>query len=397
MPLKPKRIRSALFLLVVALLAFVLWFTIFRHVEHVETATVNRGNLELSVTALGNLRPRNYVDVGAQASGAIRRLHVQAGARVNKGDLLVEIDPAVQQAKVDADRASLASLHAQLAQAHAERVLAAQRAARQQQMMSDGATRLEDVQTAQANLDVAVARINDLHAQINGATSTLKGDEAQLGYTRIYAPITGTVVSLDAREGQTLNATYQTPLIMRIADLSHMTVWTQVSEADIGHVKAGMPVYFTTLGGQTDTGPRRWHGTVRQVLPAPPTPLDKSGADTSQQSPTGSTGKVVLYTVLVDVDNDDGVLMPEMTAQVFFIIASAKNVLLAPMTPLVPVNAQAGVFTANVLVDGKPVERKVRIGLRDRLDGEVLDGLKQGDALITSVSTVRAGAGRFQW
>jgi macrolide-specific efflux system membrane fusion protein len=84
--------------------------------------------------------------------------------------------------------------------------------------------------------------------------------------------MSGTVVAVDARVGQTLNAQQQTPLILRIAKLSPMTVWAEVSEADIGHVKPGMTAYFTTLSG----GKRRWTSTVRQILPIPPKPLDET-------------------------------------------------------------------------------------------------------------------------
>jgi len=131
-------------------------------------------------------------------------------------------------------------------------------------MASEGSTRDEDLQTAYAALRAARATIGELRAQIDGAQATLKGDEAQLGYTKIYAPMSGTIVTADAREGQTLNATYQTPTILRIADLSTMTIWTQVSEADVLKVRPGMAVYFTTLGASE----RRWTSKVRQILPA---------------------------------------------------------------------------------------------------------------------------------
>lgn len=158
------------------------------------------------MTALGTLQPRRYVDVGAQASGQIRRIHVEAGAQVKEGDLLVEIDPATQQAKLDATRYSIANLQAQLQEQHAQNRLAQQKFQRQQRLAAGGATRDEDVQTAQAELDATQARINMFKAQISQAQATLRVDQAELGYTRIYAPISGTVVAVDAREGQTSTA-----------------------------------------------------------------------------------------------------------------------------------------------------------------------------------------------
>ena len=185
---------------------------------------------------------------------------------VRQGQLLVEIDPSTQQAKLDAGRYSIENLKAQLAEQRAQYQLATQQYQRQRDLAAAGATREEDLQTAQAQLNVTQARIDMYQAQIRQAQASLRSDEAELGYTRIYAPMSGTVVAVDAREGQTLNAQQQTPLILRIAKLSPMTVWAQVSEADIGKVQPGMSAYFTTLAG----GKRRWSSRVRQILPIPP-------------------------------------------------------------------------------------------------------------------------------
>ena len=345
-----------------------------------ETTVVRRGDLESSVTALGTLQPRSYVDVGAQVSGAITKLHVRPGDVVNKGDLLVEIDPRIAQATVDAGRASLAAQKAQLAEAQAQLVLAEQQSKRQQQMAEQGATRSQDVDEAQAAYKVALARIDYLKAQIVQTQSTLQASETQLGYTRIYAPMAGTVVSVEPKEGQTLNATYQTPNVLRIADLSTMTVWTEVSEADVRRVKAGIPVYFTTLGANG----RKWEGTVRQVLPAPPANPDGSSTAGATQA-AKPANKVILYTALFDVDNGDGELMPQMTAQVSFIAAAARNVLLTTMPALSPIKDKAGWYRGKVFSGGKAEEREVRIGISDRLQGEVLEGLKEGELLITGL------------
>jgi membrane fusion protein, macrolide-specific efflux system len=367
-------LRTACFAGISLLILFALWAMLFRTVEHVETVTITRSDVESSVTALGTLQPHSYVDIGAQASGEIRKIHVQAGDKVRKGQLLVEIDPSVQQAKVDVDRSSLDSLRAQLTGADAQRDFARQQAQRQHRMMADGSTRDQDLQSADATLRSAEATVTNLHAQIDGAQSTLKGDEAQLGYTRIYAPMSGTVVTLDARAGQTLNATYQTPIIMRIADLATMTVWTQVSEADVLRVKAGTPVYFTTLGSDD----RRWTSRVAQILPAPPNPAPAGdNGQGATQSGAPAAGKVVLYTALFDVANSDAQLMPQMSAQVFFVIARAQHVLTAPLAAMTPVPGDANVYEARVLVDGTVSERRVRIGVHDRLRAQVLSGLQQ--------------------
>jgi macrolide-specific efflux system membrane fusion protein len=362
-----------------------------------ETVTLTRGAIESSVSAIGTLQPRRYVDVGAQVSGQINRLHVTPGSEVQKGALLVEIDPSVQQATVDASRAALAGLRAQLADQQAQHRLAQQQHTRQQQMLRDDATRLEDVQTAEATLASAGAKIDYLKAQIDQTQATLKADEARLGYTRIYAPMAGTVVSLEAREGQTLNATYQTPNILRIADLSAMTVWTEVSEADVRRVKPGMPVYFTTLGGLGGLGeakPRRWSGKVRQVLPAPPVPEGKAAGTALAPS----TSKVILYTALFDVDNTDSELMPQMTAQVHFVTAAAQDTVTVPLPALTPVPGETSRYTARVLrADGEAEVRQVRVGVRNRTTVQVLEGLAEGEQLVTGEVARATGVRRFVW
>ena len=378
-PRKPRRALLVALCLIPAI-ALAAWQMIPPGRDKFATAQVGRGDIESSVTALGTLQPRRYVDVGAQASGQIRKIHVEVGDLVKEGQLLVEIDPSTQNAKLDAGRFSIDNLKAQLLEQRAQNELARQKYQRQQNLAAGGATREEDVQTAHAELRATEARIQMFQAQIRQAEASLRSDQAELGYTRIYAPMSGTVVALDARAGQTLNAQQQTPLILRIAKLSPMTVWAEVSEADIGHVKPGMQAYFTTLAG----GTRRWQSTVRQILPVPPKPLDQSaqGSGSPSSSSKSGSGRVVLYTVLLDVDNADNALMAEMTTQVFFVNGEAKNVLTAPVSALQN-GTQTGTQRARVVAKNGDIQsREVRTGLSDRLQVQILDGLNEGDHLL---------------
>jgi macrolide-specific efflux system membrane fusion protein len=348
--------------------------------EAYDTVPVTRGNIESSVTALGTLQPRQYVDVGAQASGQIRKIHVDVGAEVTQGQPLVEIDPSTQTAKLDASRFAIENLKAQLQEQRALHDLAQQKYQRQQRLAQGGATREEDIQSARAEVRTTQARIDMFQAQIRQARASLRSDEAELGYTRIFAPMSGTVVAIDAREGQTLNAQQQTPLILRIANLSPMTVWAEVSEADIGHVKPGMQAYFTTLSG----GNRRWASTVRQILPVPPKPLNEASQGGGSPASSGKSGsaRVVLYTVLLDVDNTDQALMPEMTTQVFFVANQARDVLLAPVVALQG-STDSDRQTARVVAKNGDIEtRQIRTGISDRLRVEILEGLNEGDHLL---------------
>ncbi|KIK85971.1 efflux RND transporter periplasmic adaptor subunit [Pseudomonas koreensis] len=379
---RPRPARRALLatLCLIPVVAFAAWQIMPPGRERFATVQVSRGDIESSVTALGTLQPRRYVDVGAQASGQIQKIHVEVGDVVKEGQLLVEIDPSTQKAKLDAGRFSIENLKAQLQEQLAQHELARQKYQRQQHLAAGGATREEDVQTARAELKATQARVDMFQAQIRQAEASLRSDQAELGYTRIYAPMAGTVVALDAREGQTLNAQQQTPLILRIAKLSPMTVWAEVSEADIGHVKPGMTAYFTTLSG----GQRRWSSTVRQILPVPPKPLDQTsqgGGSPASSSKSGSA-RVVLYTVLLDVDNADNALMAEMTTQVFFVANQAKGVLTAPVAALQG-STTANLQTAQVVAaNGDIQQREVRTGISDRLNVQIVDGLNEGDHLL---------------
>ncbi len=388
---RPRPARRALLvvLCLIPVVGYAAWQMLPPGRDKFATVQVSRGDIESSVTALGTLQPRRYVDVGAQASGQIQKIHVEVGDVVKEGQLLVEIDPSTQKAKLDAGRFSIENLRAQLQEQRAQHELAQQKYQRQQNLAAGGATREEDVQTARAELKATQARIDMFQAQIRQAEASLRSDQAELGYTRIYAPMAGTVVALDAREGQTLNAQQQTPLILRIAKLSPMTVWAEVSEADIGHVKPGMSAYFTTLSG----GNRRWSSTVRQILPVPPKPLDQTSQGGGSPTSTSKSGsaRVVLYTVLLDVDNADNALMAEMTTQVFFVANQAKDVLTAPVAALQG-SVKADRQTAQVVAANGNIEsREVRTGISDRLKVQILDGLNEGDHLLIGPATGSGG------
>lgn len=356
------------------------------------TARVTRADIQLLITATGTVEPRRYVDVGAQVSGQVKRIHVQVGDDVKRGQLLLEIDPDVQQAVVEGARASLASLQAQEVEQRVQMRLASQQLKRRRRLLKQDAATREDLENAEAALEMAQARIASLQAKMQETRATLRAEETRLSYTRIYAPMDGTVIALEAREGQTLNATYQTPRMMRIADLATMTVRTRVSEADVQGVTAGMPVWFSPLVARLghEEAPRRWHGKVRQVLPAPDLPPGSSQGDGGQDgSASATTPTVVNYTALFDVDNADGVLRPQMTAQVSFVARSALGVLAVPMAALErQTDALPGTYRARLrLADGSALQRTVRIGVTDLVLGEVLEGLDEGDEVLLNVAT----------
>jgi len=381
------------------------------------------GDVEDAVTALGTLQPLQFVDVGTQVSGQLRVIHVDYSAQVKKGDLLAEIDPTIYQARVNADQAQLLNLRAQLAQRQAQRSLAALQFKRQQELLKENATSQDAYDSADANLKVNIAQIAALEAQIKQTESTLSGDMANLGYTKIYAPMDGTVVNLIAKQGQTLNANQTAPIVLRIADLDTMTVWAQVSEADVPKLKVGMDAYFTTLG----TSDRRRYGKLRKIIPTPDV-----------------VNNVVLYNCLFDVENPDGDLLTQMSAQVYFVVAAARRVPIVPVTALHPIRggaraaggappaaptdtptaappseqAAAGQapgdrqrgarrmreggasntvptrYTVNVLKNGDVESREVEIGVMNRMSAEVKSGLQPGEEVVLDGGLQQAQGGR---
>ena len=333
--------------------------------EPLNTVEVTRGDIQLLVSATGVLEPSNYVDVGAQVSGQLETIHVRVGQNVKEGDLLAEIDPTVYTAKVDATRAQLKNQQAQIADRKAQLRLAEIQFQRQQNLYREEATTRESLQTAEATLASAKAQLAMLEAQIEQTSSTLRAEEANLGYARIYAPMDGTVVSIEARQGQTLNASQTAPVLMRIANLATMRVRAQVSEADISKLEPGMRVYFTTLGDPDS----RLYGELDYIEPTPEV-----------------TNNVVLYNALFEAENPQGKLLPNMTAQVFFIQKEALNVL------RVPASAVQGNTVQVLDAAGNPRAQTVTTGISNRVQTEILSGLEEGQEVVLVSRDPRSGA-----
>jgi macrolide-specific efflux system membrane fusion protein len=345
------------------------FFTNGQNEQNFETAEVVRGDIENVVTATGKLAPREYVDVGAQVSGQLKKLHVDIGDSVKKGQLLAEIDVTLFMAKVDQQRAQLVYQESSLAEKEAHLDLAKINHERQTKLYEAHATSLENLQNAALELQSAQAQLKMLKAQIEQTKSSLRAEEANLEFTRIYAPMDGTVVSLSAKQGQTLNANQQAPTILQIADLTTMTVKAEVSEADVIRIKPQMDVYFKTLGRE-----KKWHSKLSKVEPTPVI-----------------TNNVVLYNALFDIDNTKQELMTSMTAQVFFVQESAKDALLIPLNCMSLSPSKKGEKkrgSVRVLGANDEVQTlEVELGVSNRVMIQVLSGLKEGQKVIVNKKT----------
>jgi macrolide-specific efflux system membrane fusion protein len=275
-----------------------------------DTVTVQRGDLQQTVDAIGKLQFHRFADVNAQVAGQIKNVLFAVGDAVQEGKLVIEIAPA---ARAGSNLAQMARLRAELADQQAQTDFAELQFKRQTQLKAQNATREESVESSRMNLASARARVDSINAQIQQLEATLKFDEESSRHRQLLAPLSGTVVAVNARPGQTVGVAQAGLPLMRIADLSKMTVQARVAEADVTRLKRGMTATFQTPGYPG----RTWSGKLRQVLPIP-------------AEGTGEQGKQTFYNVLFEVDNPEQELMSGMTAKVQFILTQAKDTATAP-------------------------------------------------------------------
>ncbi|MFH1029183.1 MAG: macrolide transporter subunit MacA [Pseudomonadota bacterium] len=340
------------------------------------TADVVKMDLEESVLASGTLKAFKTVAVGAQVSGQLKTLHVALGDKVKKGQLLAEIDPVLQQNTLKDSEAQVENLRAQKRSRQAllkQYDLAWQR---QTEMNAKDAASKADVESAQAQLESTRYDIVALEAQIKKAVIAVDTARANLGYTRINAPIAGAVISIDTEEGQTVVSTQSATTIITLATLDTMTVKAKISEADVTRVKPGLQTYFTLLG-DADT---RYYGTLRAIEPGPVT----SGTGTGSSS--SSSGTAVYYYGLFEVPNTNNKLKVSMTTQVVIVLNQVKQALTIPVSALGE-KQQDGRSTVKVLVGDAAETRTIRTGISNNVQVQVLEGLREGEKVVIGDST----------
>jgi macrolide-specific efflux system membrane fusion protein len=334
----------------------------------IQTAAVERRTIEDSITAQGTLEPKDYVDVGVQVSGQIQKLYVDIGDRVEKDQLLAELDPRSYESMVESNKAQIKALSAQIKQGRAQLDFDSAQLRRSRKLIKTKAVSAEDLETKEKALKIAEASLEALEAQKEQAEANLKSNLINLGYTKIYAPMDGIVSARYVSEGQTLNANQTTPTILQVANLSVMTIRAEIAEADVMRLKPGMTSNFSTLGDLD----KKWTGTIRQILPTPQVVSD-----------------VVLYHALIDVENKDGALMNGMSTQNSFILEKAENVLVIPTRALGARIKEAtektpAKYEIHVMEKGAPVAQEIPVGLITRQYAQVLSDLMEGQLVITS-------------
>lgn len=407
----------------VAIIAAVAWF-FFKPKDQAPqyiSAEVSKGDIEDSVLATGVLEATKMVSVGAQVSGQVKKMYVQLGDQVKQGQLIAQIDSIRQENELKTAKANIQNQQAQLAVQQANLAKVEAEYKRQQAMFSQDATSRAELETALANFKTAQAQIAAINAQIEQSRLTLATAQENLGYTSIVAPMDGTVVAIVTEEGQTVNANQTAPTIVKLAKLDTMTIKAQISEADVMRVEKGQTVYFTTLGNSD----KKHYAQLRQVEPAP----NSINTETTNTS-SSSSSTAVYYNALFDVPNEDGKLRIDMTAQVYIVLAEAKNVLTIPAAAIQTrrsnkkengnnsvatdkakntdtqkaqhpkrldlteaekaLIAQGKASTGMVRVlqaDGTAQPQPVLIGLNNRVTAQVLRGLKQGDQVVIADAT----------
>ncbi|WAC46795.1 efflux RND transporter periplasmic adaptor subunit [Asticcacaulis sp. SL142] len=338
------------------------------------SAPAQMGDIEKTVLATGSLEPYTLVSVGAQTSGRVTSLKVELGDQVKKGALIAEIDSATQNNALQTALANINNVRAQRAEGEARLAAAKLNYDRQATLYKADAGSKADFETAETEYKSAQASLKAIDAQIASAEVSRNTAEVNLGYTRITAPIDGTVLAIVTKEGQTINANQTTPTIVKMGQLDRMTIKAEISEADVINVREGMEVYFTTLGDSR----RRYKATLRSIAPAPDSIKESDSVDTSTAS------NAIYYYGIFDVDNADGALRTFMTANVTIVLGSAKNVLTIPSTALGKPDRD-GNYTVQVLgADEKITPRKITIGLNDGNNVEVKSGLKAGEKVVTA-------------
>lgn len=330
--------------------------------------SIATGQIRQTVSANGTLNPVSLISVGTQVSGTVKKLHVDFNSKVEKGQLLLELDDAMLAAQQRQSSANVLSAAASLE-------LAVANEARTRDLFTQEFVSRQE-------LDTAVQARKTAAAQLQAARATADKDTANLSYSLIRSPVSGVVVDRSVDVGQTVAASLQTPTLFKIAqDLSKMQIDANFAEADIGNIRVGQTAHFNV-----DAFPdRSFDGVVRQIRLNP----------TNQQN-------VVTYDVVIDVNNP-GILMPGMTAYVSIAVAERDNVLLLPNAALrfKPANSgeksprktvgkgsaakKSAGFPGKVYVlrDGQPAAVNVTIGVTDNRQTELVSGpLKAGDEVI---------------
>jgi len=371
---------------------------------HYRTEPVSRGPLVASVTATGTVNPVKTVQVGTYVSGPVQAIDADFNSPVTRGQRVAKIDPRPFELRVRQAEAALANARARLVKTRADLDYKTRNLARNRRLASEGIVAEDLIDTTESGVAQARADLALQGAEVRQAQAQLEEAQVNLGYTDIVSPVDGVVVSRNIDVGQTVAASFQTPVLFLIAeDLTKMQVNANVSESDIGTAREGQSTTFSV-----DAYPdRTFAGTVVQVRNAPL-----------------NVQNVITYDVVIAADNTDLALRPGMTANVEIVTGRRDDVLRIPTAALrfrppadegrtaVAASPSAGVAAPPsggvaapssggaqvwLLADSRPSPVAVETGLADESYTELLSGpLAEGDRVIVATARSKAEPARTQ-
>lgn len=334
---------------------------------------VDSGDILSTVMTTGTVKPVRQLNVGAQVNGQLKKLYVQQGDKVKKGDLLAEIDPMLQASELRKSEAELQSAKAQLRSAKVLLKRYKLALLRQKKMANEGSAVIGEVEQAEADYNAQQEQLHVDEARIVQAEMAVEAARVNVSYTRILAPIDGEVLGIVTQEGQTIVSSQSAPTLMVIADMSTMRVQTRISETDILKVKTGQRLWFYVVASPQ----HRFDSVLGVIQNAPDEALKSEDESALSQQSSGA----VYYNGTFNVNNQQRLLKTSMTAQVYIVVSEAKNVLRMPLAALGQhVNGKQ--YWVQVMVNGQPEMRQIEIGIRDNQFVQVVSGLKAGDRVI---------------
>ncbi|EFJ3039749.1 efflux RND transporter periplasmic adaptor subunit [Escherichia coli] len=341
--------------------------------DNVALFQVTQGDISNEIVSSGYVYPSQIVKVGAQVDGQIKKILVKEGDFVTKGDILVEVDPAIQKSDLKNKEAQLSNARLLL---EAEKIKLYQYKKifeRQRKLKKDGSGIPLDYDEAKSNLEMQFKNVEASKATVLQAETSVESAVTNLEYTTITAPSNGKVISIISSEGQTLVSSQNSPTLLVLANTSIMSIEAQISEADIFKVKKGQHVRFIPSGGESGLV---YNGVIESISDVP----KDFFSDSSSQSVLGISSSPVFYSCKVYINNDKGKLKTGMRGNVYITGDERKKVLTIPTSALTEVSKQGDNYVLKRTEDGF---KKILIttGLRNDDYVEVLNGLKKSDLI----------------
>lgn len=395
--------RTSLIFLIAALAAAGVGYVYFgaRKDERpdVVTARARFSDIEQTVLANGMLKPIRLVAVGAQVSGRVTSVDVTVGQKVKKGALIAQIDSETQENALRTAIAELADIRAQRQEKEATLTYSETELQRETRTLSQNASSQADYDAAVEAVATTKAQIASLDAGITKAEISVATAKVNLGYTRITAPMSGTVLAVVTQAGQTVNANQTAPTIVILGDLKTMQVQAEISEVDVNKVKPGQEAYFTVLGDPA----KRYSVRLKSIYPAPDSIKDDSSfsssstsSQASSSSSSSASSEAIYYYGIFEVPNPRGVLRIYMTAEVHIIVGRAKHVLTIPAAALEGPDDRGRYSVELVGPGGQISQRRIKIGLNNNVEAQVLSGLSEGDRVVTSQASAKTEIAGFR-